>query len=154
MSFGQILQWTKTITYPGSGEYSSFPALVNAISNNISTSAILYGENLYWFDSKGNVIHSENISQVGRPVLHGIASNRLVMSYVVSPDSVFINTVYKTFTRKGKTVTSTEINSGAEFFSGFDRSDRLISSASRDACGFFKFEKGEGDTWIIKRYIF
>ena len=61
MSFGQILQWTKTITVPSSSQWSGL--LIQTISNNISTSAIMIIENdetlLYWFDSKGKLIHSD-----------------------------------------------------------------------------------------------
>ena len=64
------------------------------------------------------------------------------------------NTAFKTFTRKGSTVTSTEIDSGAYLILGYSGSYNFEIPVARDACGFFKIEKGEGDTWILKRYIF
>ncbi len=151
MSFGQILQWTKTITVPGSSEWRELDT-IKAISNNISTSAIMIdavnNSQLYWFDSKGKVIHSDSIAY-GR--FYGITSTRLVVLY---ESQTTYNTAFKTFTRKSSIVTSTEIDSGTTLILGFSEGGNYEIPAARDAGGFFKSEKGVGDTWIVKRYIF
>ena len=151
-SYGQILQWTKTITAPLSGASLRY---VKSSSKTISSVAvILEWENvdderdqLIWFGSKGSVIHSELLdgfdgTDYPNYTLYGISSSRLVL--IKEIDGADYQNLFLSYNRKGSAVTKTEIDPGTEHDGG----------RYPDETGFFKFEKGEGDTWIIKRYAF
>lgn len=112
---------------------SSVATILTWYNNNV------YREQLIWFGSKGSVMHNELLNlDISEHDLYGISSSRLVL---VSKGEI---SSYLTYTRKGSVVTKTEVALGFE-----------ASGASYpDETGFFAVEKGEGDTWIIKRYIF
>ena len=151
-SYGQILQWTKTITAPLSGASLRY---VKSSSKTISSVAVILEwenvdderEQLIWFGSKGSVIHNELLDGFDGTYypnykLYGISSTRLVL--IKEIDGADYQNLFLSYNRKGSAVTKTEIDPGTEHDGG----------RYPDETGFFKFEKGEGDTWIIKRYAF
>ena len=156
MSFGQILQWTKTITAPRG---TSSIASIQSVSKTTLSAAVIVnwsgefnGQELIWFGNKGVIIHSEVIMAFPGLYFYGSSNTRIVLAGRIG---------YVTYTRKGSIVTKTNIEAGTLVSSnppvapGFNSGGvGIVATPALDQCGFFSVEKGEGDTWIIKRYIF
>lgn len=156
MSFGQILQWTKTITAPRG---TSSIASIQSVSKTTLSAAVIVnwsgefnGQELIWFGNKGVVIHSEVIMAFPGLYFYGSSNTRIVLGGGIG---------YVTYTRKGSIVTKTNIDAGTlvssmptQFQFNASRDAGIAVTPALDQCGFFSVEKGEGDTWILKRYIF
>ena len=156
MSFGQILQWTKTITAPRA---ISSVASIQSVSKTTLSAAVIVnwsgefnGQELIWFGNKGAIIHSEVIMAFPGLYFYGSSNTRIVLAG---------NMGYVTYTRKGSVVTKTEIDAGTlvsskptlfQFPASPDAG--IVVTTASDQCGLKKKKKGVGDTWILKRYIF
>lgn len=146
MSFGQILQWTKTITAPEPGV--TITGLNVTSKNAVSSGCVVVwtknwykSQQIFWFGVRGAVIYSEIIKEETEQITpYGITINRLVTRKWMGEGYRFT-----TFTRKGSIVEKAIIDANVI---------QNEQQQPRDEAGFFAVEKGAGDTWILKRYIY
>ena len=152
--YSQVLSWTKTLVPPAGCNEIDYIHPISLTTVSSAVSIDWYPSDggpdktqVIWFGAKGGITFSETLDTQlisnGSVTPWGLSTTRLVVRIEKYNDEPCI---FRTYTLKGKTVTSVNIQTALMI--GKDE------GGADDRTGFFVLDKNPANEWVLKRYTF